>query len=427
LNTPMQPQWEKKSRFLAQLLIWSGALNIGLLSSLIYLVLRDRPETIAFDLKPASSVQVSQTTNQDILHQLSTLSWGELVDQLDTMDLVEEGYRKRDLALATLVAFHGLDIERALQGSLVQKRGISLTRKEGPEEINLVLYPGLTEDQFGALRRFIQTEKFPFTPMGLFYEIQNSSPRDPALLEAFYLTPEFGSVATLCQRMGIHLPKEFLIEMMAQGDWKTLVQFTAQQKEVMDLSPDRLKKLLLNYVRCRSVLAAKILLQWDRDFILKRFDDRELIVFLDLFKESSQPLSELLKELITSSRSDAVWKKAAEKLYAFAQLSLPEPYDHQLTLAAFAGVTFTKTAPSSISQPPVEEPSHIERRHTIAHGENLWKIARKYKVSVEALRQANHLETDKLREGKTLIIPIKEPDQSRPSSSDSKGGTGRSA
>ena len=63
-------------------------------------------------------------------------------------------------------------------------------------------------------------------------------------------------------------------------------------------------------------------------------------------------------------------------------------------------------------------------RHTIAHGENLWKIARKYKVSVEALRKANKLESDKLREGKTLIIPSRELDQSRP---DSRDGTGRSS
>ncbi|MGH2612887.1 MAG: LysM peptidoglycan-binding domain-containing protein [Rhabdochlamydiaceae bacterium] len=419
----MQPQWEKKSRFLTQLLIWSGALNIGLLSSLVYLVLRDRPETISFDLRPASSLKISQMTNQEILRQFSTFSWGELISHLDNDELVEEGYKKRDLALASLVAFHGFDIERALQGSFVQKRGIALARKEGPEEINLILYPGLSEDQFEAIRRFIQTERFPFTALGLFYEVQHSVHRhDPALLEAFYLTPEFNSVLTLCQRTGVNLPKEFLIEMISQGDWKTLHQFALEQKEAMDLTPDRLKKLLLGYVRCRSLLAAKILLQWDREFILKRLDDQELIAFLDLFKESSPLLKDLLKELITSSRSDTVWKKAAEQLYAFAQLPLPEPYDHQATLATFADIAL----PASTQPKDPLEAEQTEQKHTIAYGENLWKIARKYKVSVEALRRANHLEADKLREGKTLTIP-KEQDQSRLDSLDSRGGTGKSA
>jgi LysM repeat protein len=415
LDTPLQPLWEKKSRFLTQLLIWSGALNIGLLSSLVYVVLKDRPETISFDLKPAAVSKAQLATNQDILSQFSTFSWGELITQLANTDLVEEGYKKRDLALASLVAFHGLDIERALQGSFIQKRGIALARKEGPEEINLVLYPGLLEEHYGAIQRFIQTERFPLTALGLFYEVQHApAPRDPALLEAFYLTPEFNAVLTLCQRTGINLPKEFLIEMLAQGDWKMLSQFTSEQKESMDLTPDRLKKFLLNYVKCRSTLAAKILLQWDREFILRRLDDRELVTFLDLFKESSEPLKDVLKELITSTRSDTIWQKAAEKLYLFAQLPIPEPYDHRVTLATFAG-----------GAPPAARPKEEAQKHTILQGDSLWKIARKYKVSVEALRKENRLETDKLREGKTLVIPVREQDQSRLDSLDSKGGSGK--
>mgnify|MGYP001570749596 CR=1 FL=1 len=419
----MQPQWEKKSRFLTQLLIWSGALNIGLLSSLVYLVLRDRPESIPFDLKPAVTSKMIQTSTHEILSSFSTLSWAELTSYLDNTDLIEDGYKKRDLALATLVAFHGLDIERALQGSWVQRRVIALARKEGPEEITLTLYPGLSEDQFSAIQRFIQTEKFPYTAMGLFYEIQHSStPRDPALLEAFYLTPEFNAVQTLCQRTGIHLPKEFLIEMLAQGDWKTLHKFESEQKEAMDLTPDRLKQFLTNYVRNRSNLAAKILLQWDREFILKRLDDRELISFIDLFKEPAPALENLLKELITSPRSDKVWRKAAEGLYSFSAQPMPEPYDHQVTLATFAGMRLP-IAPI-LPVPSISSPLPAKKeplKHTIAFGENLWKIARKYKVSIAAIKKANHLETDKLREGKTLIIPQDQPRQ------DSKGGSGKSS
>ncbi len=411
MQHPPSDPWEKKSRFLTQLLIWSGALNIGLLSSLIYLVFRERPEAIPFELPPVSH-EWTQATNQEILTTFATLSWGELVAYLDNRDVAQEGYKKRDLALASLVAFHGLDIDKALQGTWIQKRSIVFARKEGPEEITLTLYPGLTEDQFQAVIRFIQTEKFPLTAQGLFYELQHTlPPREAALLEAFYLTPEFSSIQTLCERCGVNLPREFLIELITQGEWKVLHQFTQEQKQGLDLTPERLKKLLLTYTRHRSTFAAKLLLHWNPEFLLKRLEDPDLIAFLDLFKEPSPPLDSLLKELITSPRSDAVWKKAAECLYLFAQIPLPDPYDHRMTLTTFAGASFP-APPKPIPKPIQEEPPPSKQaplKHTIQRGDNLWKIARRYKVSIQALREANHLESDKLREGKTLLIPAKGP------------------
>jgi LysM repeat protein len=59
----------------------------------------------------------------------------------------------------------------------------------------------------------------------------------------------------------------------------------------------------------------------------------------------------------------------------------------------------TATAPTT-SKPALQ-------KHQIAAGDSLWKIARKYKVTIEAIRAANHLESDKFREGRTLIIPAR--------------------
>ena len=132
------------------------------------------------------------------------------------------------------------------------------------------------------------------------------------------------------------LPPEYVIEVIAEGDWSLIERFTQEQKLSQDLSPLRLKNLLSTYVRCRSVLAAKILLEWDRDFILKKLDDPDLMVFLDLFSTRTAALDTFLKEIIICPRSDAIWKKAAEKLYAFADLPCPEPYDHLVTLQTFA-------------------------------------------------------------------------------------------
>ena len=133
------------------------------------------------------------------------------------------------------------------------------------------------------------------------------------------------------------------------------------------------------------------------------------MAFLDLFSTKTGALETFLKEIITSPRSDAVWKKAAEKLYAFAEIPCPDPYDHMVTLQ-----TFAKDRLPLLSKPAVQAPVAAvaptisvkrKRTHVVQSGENLWKIARKYKVSIDALKKANHLETDKLRPGKELVIP----------------------
>jgi len=419
LNTPLQEQWAKKGRFLTQALIFSGALNIGLLTSFFYLIAREKKESVAFELRPASLASLAsqaqkQLTNAETIAHFATMSYAELVDLLGNQESIEAGYKKRDLALASLVAFHFIDIEKALHGSSLQKRILSYQRKDGPEQVDITVYPGLTEDQFQGIVHFIKTEKFPFTAKGLFFELKQSQmPREPSLLEAFYLTPEFTTLMTLFNRAGVPLPAEYVVEVIAQGDWSILEQFTQEQKLTQDLSPLRLKNLLSTYVRCRSVLAAKILLEWDRDFILKKLEDPDLMALLDLFPTKTGVLEMFLKEIITSPRSDAVWKKAAEKLYAFAEIPCPDPYDHRVTLQRFAAERIAPllppvlqpAAPTAVQEQVAVAPPVKGKRHVVQSGENLWKIARKYKVSIEALKKANRLETDKLRPGKELVIP----------------------
>jgi LysM repeat protein len=45
------------------------------------------------------------------------------------------------------------------------------------------------------------------------------------------------------------------------------------------------------------------------------------------------------------------------------------------------------------------------RTHTVAAGETLFGIARRYGVTVDAIRTANDLETDQVRTGQRLVIP----------------------
>jgi LysM repeat protein len=75
--------------------------------------------------------------------------------------------------------------------------------------------------------------------------------------------------------------------------------------------------------------------------------------------------------------------------------------------------TFAKDRLPLLSKPAVQQPAapppavpvKSKRTHVVQSGENLWKIARKYKVSIDALKKANRLDTDKLRPGKELVIP----------------------
>jgi len=48
------------------------------------------------------------------------------------------------------------------------------------------------------------------------------------------------------------------------------------------------------------------------------------------------------------------------------------------------------------------------QRHKIKNGDNLGKIARKYNVSISAIKQANQLKDNRIRAGKALMIPLSE-------------------
>jgi LysM repeat protein len=54
-------------------------------------------------------------------------------------------------------------------------------------------------------------------------------------------------------------------------------------------------------------------------------------------------------------------------------------------------------------------PARGRRTHTVAAHETLFGIARRYGVSVDAIRRANRLEGDNLRPGQTLVIPAPAP------------------
>lgn len=395
--------WILKTRRLTQALIISGTLNIALVATFAYSVFKERQVSAPIELAPAGKEKsLSSLSNEKLLRAYSLLSFQDLLLRLENKDLIEDGYTRRDLALACLVAFHHFNLERALGGLDLQKRYIPFRNTDGEEQIPLAVFPGLVDFQYEAILHYARTEKWPFTPQGLFFEIQRTTPRDPTLLEAFYLSPQFQTVNLLFTRTDLKIERELIVEMLAQGNWNTLHTFTKDQRQSQDLSLDKRRAFLLTYVASRSPLAAKILLDTDLEFVSKRLSDSELLTLFDLLPQNDQQLVPLARELIISPRCDAIWQRAATILYATVSETPPHPYDHTQTLKRFTALQF----PSSPPPPPRPvTPTSSQRTHTVQAGESLWKIARQYRVSVESIKRQNHLESERLRPGKKLEIP----------------------
>jgi LysM repeat protein len=416
----------QKIKWLTQALIISATLNVGLFATFVYFVLKDSNASVALEHKPASNHPIdAPSTNQELLRSYANLGFQDLLLRLENKELAEDGYTKRDLALSTLVAFHHFNLERALGGLVLQQRKIMFTGQEGQEKVDLTIFPGLADYQYQAILHYAKTERWPFTSQGLFYEVKRShAPRDPTLLEAFYLTPEFHSFFTLFTRSGLALDKEQLVQMLADGEWKILHDFTEQQKQAQDLSAHRRRSLLLAYLNYKSKVAAQLLLETDMEFALKRFDDAQVMLFLEILTDRTPQLETFAKDLLSSPRNDDVHKKAALKLYSFAGEPLPEPYDHQAALQKFSPQFASrgpakKSASAAKSAPVAAAPksptksaakttttsNRPRRTHTVQKGDTLCKIARRYNVSVNAIMRQNHLESERLKVGKTLEIP----------------------
>jgi LysM repeat protein len=332
---------------------------------------------------------------------------------LENKDHIETGLTRRDLALACLVAFHHFNLEKALSSPSLQKRTIPLTNKDAEETIDIPVFPGLADEQFNAIIYFAKTEKWPLTPQGLFYELKRSgSGVDPSLLDAFYLTSEYDAIHTLLTKTGINLSHEELIDLIMDGTWKTLSELTARQGIAIDLTPERRRRLLMDYVANHSKIAAKLILDTDPEYVSKRLDDSQILSLLDLYSEQTPTLVKVAKALLVSPRTDSVHKRAAMILYQAVSEPIHEPYDHALALQRFFPQPVQK--PVEQIQPlivqvsaPIVAPAAVVKKiiHVIEPGDSLWKIARKYHVTVEQIMRLNRMESEKLRPGKKLEIP----------------------
>jgi LysM repeat protein len=395
-------RWMKRFRVLTLALIFSGALNIALLATLLFFIGQEQPaEWGVSPLAPPAAE--SRLSNISYLTALKRLHFRELVAQLTNREKIEEGYTKRDLALAVLTADQFFHLEKALGAIPEQRRPLHLSDGQLIE-----LYPGLTDAQFDAVIRYAYQEKWPLTSKGLFVQlVRQGSGADETLTRAFCATPEFYALRVLFQKSGAAQGDALLLKLVSEGSWEQLETFFREQSQMVDLSADKRRHLLLSY---RSSTAVELLLRTDFSYVLKTLDDAGVIDLLALLPPQGVEAKKFCSELLVSSRSDAVRERSAEWLYRAAGEVMPRPFNHADVVAHFALPQPRLTAESLVKQPPHSAlPTTVavvkKRTHTVKEGESLWKIARQYKVKVDALISSNHIEGERLFPGMELTIP----------------------
>ncbi len=409
----------RRIRRLTQALIASGALNILLATLFVYWAVRERPPTPYFELKPAD-VREQQTplaidkSNSEVLRSFKTLPFEQLIAKLSSLQLVESGYTQRDLALAALIAFHYFDFSRALLGQEQpqQQRLIMLGFKPDGKPVEVTVYPGLTEAQWQAITQFAHRERWPLTAKGLFLKVRKQKQYpDTSLLDAFFLTPEFLSVETLFNRAEVPVDKNELLAVIRQGNWPMLASFFEQQKQAQDLSPARRQRFLLEYIERGSKAAVYLMLKTDGAYAVRKLDDTHIIALLAQMTEKTPIAERFALAVLTTPRSDAVWNSASERLYQYAGEPLPEKFQHHAALKRFLPkLAANKTvqvpvSPTKAPQPPSPK-SQKEIAYVVQEGDSLWKISRRHKVEIDKIKAYNKLETDFLKPGTTLKIPL---------------------
>jgi hypothetical protein len=403
MDTRFTQKWIRKFRFLTLSLVFSGALNIGLIAALTAVLLQDKQPVLSF-VRSNSNHSLLESSNAHFILTMSKFSFRELCACLTNKEPVEEGYAKRDLALAALVAYRHLDIDKALAGSLHQRRMCSLDGEQLVE-----MYPGLTDEQFKAIIKFVYLEKWPLTPEGLFKLVQKTTEaRDESLDQAFIMTPQFYALQLLFQKTDAVQSPDVLLHLVSEGSWDVLDRFAREQTQMLDLSVEKRRRLLLSYLSLKSPTAASLLVSTDFSFALKKLNDQGIVDLLDLLQ--GEESERFCLELLHSPRSDAVLEKCAAALYAHVGETAPSPFSLDVAWARFI-----PSREQTVSEVPFESsPVFLETTpqknslwilHTVQDGDSLWKIARQYKRKVDEISRANELEQDRIFPGMILRIP----------------------
>ena len=378
----------QNQKFGKQALFFSLTLNAFLLLFIFYFSFK-KPIALTYDFPKSKKVSAHFISNVEEIEKLKALPTKKLIQALNDTTLFEQGYRRRDLSLSLLASKH-FDIERALQ-KRPSMRHLRLSEGE-----TLTLFPGLTDSDFEKISTFISEEKWPLTTQGLFLALKQNKKKDDSLIDAFTQSAEFNLVERLFLNTSPSLGKKILLPLIVESPFEVLESFVQKQKKELDLSPRARRGFLIDCMKGGSKLSALVLLRTDSRFVLEELDNDTLILLLTKLPYHHDLSRAFAKKLLTSLRSDRVLKvarlflrKGEKEEEAVAVRPGPRPSVGELR-PVFRENPIAAPAPSV---------------HVVQKGETLNTIARRYHVSLEALYQYNHLQTQEIRERQTLKIP----------------------
>ncbi|NBT86193.1 MAG: LysM domain-containing protein [Alphaproteobacteria bacterium] len=387
---------EKKRKFLTVALSISIAFNVALLINFSFLVFKQEIPKIETIYKDATEIVQAIPALESLLNQLLEKPMAELIPILSDQTILEEGYKARDLALAVLAGYHYFDLEKAISGVTLEKRVVHFEKKDSGEQFELILFPGLVDEHFFAINQYLKSEKWPFTPEGIFFELKKHlGPSDLSLREAFYKTQHFELIELLMKRNNLSPSREIILRILLLDDFQRIDHLVQKILKKSSFPKEFLQNLLQEAILKGSAQAATLFVELDANYLLKNLEDKDLLPIIKNLKTRTDRTLYFLKELTRSIRTDAIRKEAALKLYALYKDSLPESKNQKDILKKLTA----KVEDHSTS-------GHSFIIHIVKEGETLWQIARKYKVPIKEIVEKNKIDKTKpLQIGATVYVP----------------------
>lgn len=411
----------RKLQLLTGCLIFSGSLNIALTCALW------SQGQIAPALRLAR-LEISNETlrerNCATLQAMSTWEYARLIAELSNSELVEDGFTRGGLALAVLIKTCDFDVERALLDQALQKR--SLLSPLNAERYTLLA--NLKKRDFEQIQQFAYQEQWPLTAEGLYKRVQSLASgcsnvqilpaANASLLDALIATEPFSSLKKL---FPVDTPDKCLVSIAMSLGWPEFSALGNCKDQGEKLALQSRRQVLLKAIDNGCKPAAYVILLCDFDFALHSISENTMSQLLSLLDTYTAEAMTITLEVLKSPRGDEVRELATRRASHF--LDLPSPArDDQWKLLAQALCSVPRFAPapdeicSALYMPPVSlKPSENTKRsrsektehfHIVCPGDTLWKLSRKYGLTVQDLMRQNRLTRDFLRIGQTLQIQL---------------------
>ena len=365
-NQPFESRLSKRSHLFLHALIVSTALNLGLVTHFITSFVRETKIELSplYKKEPPASpfADLLTPSNEAVLEIFESLPFDALLEELRNDTLVEQGYRKRDLALVCLAYYHDFDIERALPGIELQKRPFIYKGKQ------IKLIPGVDLEHFQAIDQFAKVERWPLTPKGLFKAMQRQKGEVPlSLMQTFFVSKEFYLIERAFKRFAPNMSRETILNLLLEGSWDLIVKTASDIQESPSGRIADIASFLSHFET--SKLAAYLLIALEPDYPFKKMSNERLKRLIDLLDQKNKHVETFLRKVASSLRPDQIRNLALLKT--------------ESQVSCFA----------------------VNDEITVKRGDSLWSLSVQYHTTVDRLRSLNHLSSDRLFPGQTLKLP----------------------